>query len=113
MGALHAGHISLMERYALVDELVVVDSRSEDVTRDIARSEGVPVFIHDEILPECGTYRGKGEAMWKSLHVTSGDLIVWIDTDVTNTHPKFVYGILGPLLLRPELQFVKAGEESN
>jgi nucleotide-binding universal stress UspA family protein len=105
---IHAIRGRLMERVPLVDELVVIDSRSDDDTREIAEAEGVPVFIHDEILPECGTYRGKGEAMWKSLHVTSGDLIVWIDTDVTNTHPKFVYGILGPLLLRPELQFVKA-----
>ncbi|HET7700970.1 MAG TPA: glucosyl-3-phosphoglycerate synthase [Candidatus Limnocylindria bacterium] len=98
----------LMERVPLVDELVLIDSRSEDATRDIARSEGIPVFIHDEILPECGSYRGKGEALWKSLHVTTGDLVVWIDTDVTQSHPKFVYGILGPLLLRPEIQFVKA-----
>ena len=98
----------LMERYPLVDELIVVDSRSEDATRDIARSEGVPVFIHQDILPECGSQDGKGEALWKSLHVTTGDLVVWIDTDVTTTHPKFVYGILGPLLTRPEIQFVKA-----
>ena len=98
----------LMERYPLVDELVVVDSRSEDSTRDIVRSESVPLYIHDEILPECGTYRGKGEALWKSLHVTTGDLVVWVDTDVSQTHPKFVYGILGPLLLRPEIKFVKA-----
>ena len=98
----------LVDRIPLVDELVVIDSRSEDRTREIAEDEGVPVFIHDEILTECGTYRGKGEAMWKSLHVTKGEIVVWIDTDVTNTHPKFVYGILGPLLQRPEIQFVKA-----
>ena len=98
----------LVVRTPLVDELVVIDSRSADHTRDIARSEGVPVHIHDEILPEMGSHPGKGEAMWKSLHVTTGDLVVWIDTDVSNTHPKFVYGILGPLLLRPEIHFVKA-----
>ena len=98
----------LMERFPLVDELVVIDSDSSDRTRDIARAEGVPVHIHQQTLPELGAYRGKGEAMWKSLHVLTGDLIVWIDTDVTNIHPKFVYGILGPLLLRPEIAFVKA-----
>ena len=92
----------------LVDELVVIDSRSEDQTREIARDEGVPVFMHDEILPETGTFRGKGEALWKSLHVLSGDIIAWVDTDVTSAHPKFVYGIVGPLLMRPDLQFVKA-----
>jgi nucleotide-binding universal stress UspA family protein len=105
---IHAIRSRLMERVPLVDELVVVDSRSEDRTREIAREEGVPVFIHDEILPEYGSFRGKGEGLWKSLHVTTGDLVVWIDTDVSNTHPKFVYGILGPLLMRPEIEFVKA-----
>jgi len=98
----------LVERFPLVDELVVIDSRSEDRTRQIAEEEGVPVFIHDEILPETGSYRGKGEALWKSLHVLTGDIVVWIDTDVTSAHPKFVYGIVGPLLMRPDLQFVKA-----
>jgi hypothetical protein len=66
------------------------------------------VFIHDEILTETGSHRGKGEALWKSLHVLTGDIVVWVDTDVTSAHPKFVYGIVGPLLLRPDLQFVKA-----
>ena len=98
----------LMERFPLVDELVVIDSDSSDRTREIAREEGVPVHIHQQTLPELGAHRGKGEAMWKSLHVLTGDLIVWVDTDVTNIHPKFVYGILGPLLLRPEITFVKA-----
>src|SRR5207244_8544554 len=81
----------LVERVPLVDELVVVDSRSEDRTREIAAEEGVPVFIHDEILPETGSYRGKGEALWKSLHVLGCEIVAWIDTDVTSAHPKFVY----------------------
>jgi len=98
----------LVERFPLIDELAVIDSRSDDRTRKIAEDEGVPVFIHDEILPETGTYRGKGEGLWKSLQVLTGDIVVWIDTDVTSAHPKFVYGIVGPLLLRPDLQFVKA-----
>src|SRR5256885_1231201 len=98
----------LVERVPLVDELVVIDSRSEDRTREIAEEEGVPIFIHDEILPETGSYRGKGEALWKSLHVLNGDIVAWIDTDVTSAHPKFVYGIVGPLLMRPDLHFVKA-----
>ena len=98
----------LVERFPLVDEIVVIDSDSKDRTRELARAEGVPVHIHSQILPGTGTYVGKGEALWKSLHVLTGDIIVWIDTDVSNTHPKFVYGVLGPLLMRPDLQFVKA-----
>jgi glucosyl-3-phosphoglycerate synthase len=98
----------LMDRIPLVDEIAVIDSDSDDETRDIAREEGVPVHVLGDILPEYGARRGKGEALWKSLHVLSGDIVVWIDTDVTDTHPKFVYGLLGPLLLRPDVQFVKA-----
>jgi len=98
----------LVERVPLVDEIAVIDSDSDDRTREIAREEGVPVHVLGDVLPEYGARRGKGEALWKSLHVLSGDLVVWIDTDVTRPHPKFVYGILGPLLLRPEVQYVKA-----
>ena len=98
----------LMERIPLVDEIAVIDSDSEDQTREIAREEGVAVHVLGDILPGYGARRGKGEALWKSLHVLTGDIVVWIDTDVTDTHPKFVYGLLGPLLLRPDVHFVKA-----
>ena len=107
-GVIHAIRTRLMERIPLVDELVVIDSDSTDRTREIAEAEGVPVHVHQRILPECGAYAGKGETLWKSLHVLTGDLVVWVDTDVTSFHPKFVYGILGPLLMRPDVQFVKA-----
>ena len=98
----------LMERVPLVDELVVIDSDSTDRTREIARGLGVPVHIHQQLLPELGPGRGKGEALWKSLSVLTGDIVVWVDTDVSNFHPKFVYGLLGPLLFRPDIAFTKA-----
>lgn len=59
------------------------------------------------MLPQYGARRGKGEALWKSLYVTRGDIIVWIDTDIVNIHPRFVYGIIGPMLINPNIQFVK------
>ncbi len=98
---------SLMEQYPLLDEIVLIDSTSSDRTRDIARQMGIPVYIHQELLPEYGPRRGKGEALWKSLLVTRGDIVVWIDTDIVNIHPRFVYGVLGPLLHNPKLQMVK------
>lgn len=97
----------LMERVPLLDEIVLIDSNSRDKTRDIARKLGVPVYIHQEELPNYGARTGKGEALWKSLYLTQGDIVLWIDTDIVNIHPRFIYGILGPLLLRPDIVFVK------
>ena len=97
----------LMQRVPLLDEIVLIDSDSTDRTREIAKKEGVPVYIHQELLPDMEPRRGKGEALWKSLLVTKGDIIVWIDTDIVNIHPRFVYGIIGPLLINPQVQLVK------
>ncbi|HET7378264.1 MAG TPA: glucosyl-3-phosphoglycerate synthase, partial [Anaerolineae bacterium] len=98
---------ALMKKHPLLDEIVLIDSGSEDRTREIAQRLGVPVHIHQEILPEHGARRGKGEALWKSLHVTRGDLIAWVDTDIVNIHPRFVYGVIGPLLRSEQIQYVK------
>ena len=98
---------SLMDEIPLLDEIVLIDSNSSDRTREIACDLGIPVYIHQELLPELGPRSGKGEALWKSLLVTHGDIIAWIDTDIVNIHPRFVYGILGPLLLSSRIQFVK------
>ncbi|MFQ5904659.1 MAG: glucosyl-3-phosphoglycerate synthase, partial [Candidatus Binatia bacterium] len=97
----------LFDEVPLLDEIVLIDSGSTDDTVNIARDLGVQVYVHQEILTEYGSYRGKGEALWKSLHTLQGDLIAWIDTDIKNIHPGFVYGILGPLLKEPEIQYVK------
>ena len=98
---------ALMERVPLIDQLVVIDSMSTDRTVEIAIELGVPVHRHPEILPEVGSHQGKGEALWKSLHVLDGDIVAWIDTDISNIQPRFVYGLLGPLLAEPQLRYVK------
>jgi nucleotide-binding universal stress UspA family protein len=97
----------MVGRVPLLDEVLVIDSASTDRTREIAESEGARVVQHHDVLGRYGSFRGKGEALWKSLYETSGDLIVWADTDVRNWHPRMVYGTLGPLLHEPRLQYVK------
>lgn len=97
----------LMERYPLLDEMVVIDSGSTDYTVEIAQRQDVPVCFEGDVLPRCGALRGKGEALWKSLYVLKGDIIAWIDTDIRNIHPRFVYGLIGPLLRRKGIQYVK------
>lgn len=98
----------LVERFPLVDELVVIDSESSDDTREIAQAEGARVLVHSEILPRYGSYRGKGEALWKSLYATAGDLVAWCDTDIADWHPRFLYGTLGPLIADTSIGYVKA-----
>ncbi|HET7028369.1 MAG TPA: glucosyl-3-phosphoglycerate synthase [Candidatus Limnocylindrales bacterium] len=97
----------MMGRVPLLDEILVIDSDSSDDTRSIAEAEGARVVSHPEVLARYGSFRGKGEALWKSLYETSGDIVVWADTDVRNWHPRMVYGTLGPLLHEPRLQYVK------
>jgi glucosyl-3-phosphoglycerate synthase len=97
----------LIERHQLVDELLVIDSDSTDGTREAAEAEGARVVIHSQVLPQYGSYRGKGEALWKSLYETCGDIVVWADTDVRNWHPRMVYGTVGPLITDERLQYVK------
>jgi glucosyl-3-phosphoglycerate synthase len=98
----------LMDDVPLLDEIVLMDSNSTDSTREIAVEMGIPVYIHQQVLPEAGPpVDGKGEALWKSLHVLKGDIIAWVDTDVANMHPQFVYGLLGPLLREPRIGYVK------
>ena len=98
----------LILRYPLIDEIVVIDSGSTDKTREIAASYGVDVYLADDILPRLGKYKGKGENLWKALYVSKGDIIVYIDADIKNIHHRFVYGLLGPLLTREDVRYVKA-----
>jgi glucosyl-3-phosphoglycerate synthase len=92
----------------LVDEVVVVDSRSEDDTAEIAAAAGARVVQDDEVLPGLGPGWGKGEAMWKSLAVVGGDVVVWLDADVVDFDPAFVAGLVGPIVDDAEVGYVKA-----
>lgn len=98
----------LMERYPLVDELVVVDSGSTDRTGEVAARAGARVVHRDDILPRLPALRGKGEVLWRSLLVTSGDIVCFVDADLRDFSADFVSGILGPLLTDPSVQLVKA-----
>jgi nucleotide-binding universal stress UspA family protein len=104
---IHAIKTELMDRYPILDEMVLIDSDSTDRTVEIAESYGIPVHVHQNILPQYGAIAGKGEALWKSLYVLKGDIIVWIDTDIQNIHPRFVYGLIGPMLQHQRVKYVK------
>ena len=96
-----------LERAGLIDELVVVDAASGDGTARLAVAAGAHVLQESEVLPEFGPAQGKGDAMWRGLAGTSGDVIVYIDADTRDFDERFLLGMLGPLFERPEIEFVK------
>ncbi|MCC5843563.1 MAG: glucosyl-3-phosphoglycerate synthase [Verrucomicrobia bacterium] len=98
----------LMTRYPLIDEIAVIDSGSTDRTLEVAASFGADTYFSGDILPSQGFKRGKGENLWKAIHQLEGDIIVYVDADITNIHSRFVYGLVAPLLYQPETQYVKA-----
>lgn len=98
----------LQREHGLVDEVLVVDADSTDGTAEAARAAGARVVRQADVLPEAGTAIGKGEALWKGLAATSGDLVCFVDADIVDVGPRFVVGLVGPLLAASEVSYVKA-----
>lgn len=92
----------------LVDDLVVVDSDSSDATARVAREAGARVVATTEVLPDIPTVAGKGEAMWRGLAATEGDVVVFLDADLRSFTPDYVVALLGPILSEPGVHLVKA-----
>ncbi len=97
----------LVEAIPLVDEVLVVDSRSQDDTARVAAEAGATVVAQDSVLPMLPGMAGKGEALWKGLAATKGDLVVFVDGDLYDFTSDYVTGLLGPLLTDESVAYVK------
>ncbi len=108
IGAIVAGiRAALVDDAGLVDELVVIDSDSSDETASLAAEAGAVVHESRAIRPDLGSHRGKGEALWKAQFVTTGDVLVFVDADLTGWGTHFVTGLVGPMLADPDVALVK------
>jgi len=98
----------LMVRFPLLDEIAIIDSGSVDNTLEVAESFGADTYLASDILPNLDQKKGKGENLWKAIYQLRGDIIVYIDADIKNIHPRFVYGLLAPLIYNKKVKYVKA-----
>jgi glucosyl-3-phosphoglycerate synthase len=92
----------------LLDELLVIDAASADGTAQAARAAGARVVQEADVLPEHGPARGKGDALWRAVHATRGDVVAFVDADSAGFDTRgAVQGLLGPLLTDADVAFVK------
>jgi glucosyl-3-phosphoglycerate synthase len=98
----------LMDRFPLIDEFAVIDSGSTDKTGNITTSYGADFYYSGDILPSQGFKRGKGENLWKAVYQLKSDIICYVDADIANIHPRFVYGLVAPLIHHQSVHYAKA-----
>jgi glucosyl-3-phosphoglycerate synthase len=111
IGAILSEVVAPARARGLVDRFVVIDANSGDGTADIARAAGAEVIQQDAVLAGFGPAQGKGDAMWRALALTDGDIICFLDGDTEDPVPEHLFGLLGPLFADPLVQFVKGSFE--
>ncbi|MGH2737084.1 MAG: glucosyl-3-phosphoglycerate synthase, partial [Actinomycetota bacterium] len=96
-----------LQNKGLFDEMLVVDADSTDGTVEQAQARGVLVYQESKLMSPFGPCRGKGDAMWRGLSATSGEIVCFLDTDTENFKESFLVGLLGPLFNDPSLSLIK------
>ena len=88
-------------------EIVVLDHGSTDRTAEVARRAGARVLDADLVARTWGPAQGKGDVLWRSLLVSEGDIVVWLDADLTTFPDDGVRRLVQPLIDDPQVVLVK------
>jgi len=107
IGGVLAETVAPLRRAGLVDRVIVIDAASADGTAVLAARAGAEILQQDALQAGHGPALGRGDAMWRALSATSGDLVCFLDGDTADPCPDHLLGLIGPLLTRPELALVK------
>jgi glucosyl-3-phosphoglycerate synthase len=106
----HVTALMRLREQGAIDEIVVIDAASADGTAAIAERAGAAVYLQDELMPELGQVRGKGDAMYRALAVLRGEIVCFLDADTEGVSAHYATGLIGPLVCEAdgEIAFVKA-----
>lgn len=103
------GHVVrlLKEGQGPIDEILVLDHGSSDGTARAARDAGARVVDADSLARGWGRAQGKGDVLWRSLLASQGDIVVWLDADLTSFPVDGVARLVQPLLDDDSIVLVK------
>lgn len=88
-------------------EVLVLDHASTDHTAEIAHVAGAHVIPANDVLSDFGPALGKGDVLWRSVHVARGDVIVWLDADLRSYSHDYVTKLIEPLENDDEVALVR------
>ncbi|MDR0912632.1 MAG: glycosyltransferase [Methanobrevibacter sp.] len=83
--------ISVLMEINYIDEIIVVDDGSHDKTSQIARESGAILIQHHY-------NQGKGAALQTGFKNSKGDIIAFLDGDISNINCEMVDKIIQPIL---------------
>jgi len=107
VGSILETTVEPVRKAGLLDDVVVVDAGSADGTAAVALDAGARVLQQDDLLRDFGPALGKGDAMWRALEATGGEIVCFLDGDTEDPDPRHLLGLIAPLLGDPSLQLVK------
>lgn len=99
--------VEVTKKLSYVDEVIVVDDGSKDKTVEEAEKAGAIVISHE-------TNQGKGSAIKTGVKNATGDILAFIDADISNLNTKKIDLMIKPILEgKAEITKTKFSRESG